>query len=146
MSKTQYAYSRALGRRVKVETLDTTKQLPRRNKPFKVKWVRFPLWWVGRLRNARASTFQLAFAVLAEAFKREYIGGDIVLSSEVTGMPRTTRMQAARELVELGLIGTTQKGHQATVVSHINYSYRRSVLKTERRVLKPERGVLKTER
>jgi hypothetical protein len=55
-----------------------------------------------------------------EAFKREHIGGDIVLSSEVTRMPQTTRRRVAKELVKLGLIDIEQIGNGAPVVTGIN--------------------------
>ena len=58
--------------------------------------------------------------VLEEAFKREHMRGDIVLSSEVTRMPQTTRRRAAKELVKLGLITIEQIGNGAPVVTGIN--------------------------
>ncbi len=64
--------------------------------------------------------------ILSEAFKRapkrNYRGGDIVLSSTVVaGMPRTTRWRAAKELAQLGLIEIEQNGRQAPRVIHIYY-------------------------
>lgn len=122
MGKTGYAYSPALGRRVAVESTISTKQQPKRKrkrKPFEVDWVKYPAWWIEALRNASAGAHQLALVVLAEAFRREYIGGNIVLSVEVVKMSRATKMRAVRELVELGLIAVKQNGRQATVVSGI---------------------------
>jgi hypothetical protein len=121
MDKTRYAYSPALGRRVRIETLNTTKQPPRRkHKPFKVNWVKLPAWWVEVLRGATGTARLLAMEVLIEAFKREHIKGNIVLSSEVTKIPQTTRRRAAKELVELGLITIEQIGNRAPVVTGIN--------------------------
>ena len=55
---------------------------------FKPGWVKLPVRWVEALRQSRsASTYHLALIILIEAFKREQIGGEIVLSTEVTGMP-----------------------------------------------------------
>ena len=92
MGKTQYVYSPALGKRIAVES-DTTQVAARKRKrkPFKVEWFKYPTWWIEALRKASAGAHLLAPIILAEAFKREYIGGDIVLSSELTKMPPTTR-------------------------------------------------------
>jgi hypothetical protein len=85
--------------------------------PFKAKFVQVPLWWVEALRQTkRVSTYQLAHAILTEAFKRERLGGDIVLSSKVTGMLRNARMKATKELVEFGLIEVERSGMQAARV------------------------------
>jgi GTP-sensing pleiotropic transcriptional regulator CodY len=57
---------------------------------------------------------------LIEAFKRKHLGGQIVLSAKVTGgMPRSTKMRAATELAEFGLIEIRSMGKKATVVSII---------------------------
>jgi hypothetical protein len=68
-------------------------------------------------RAKRISTYQLAHVILFEDFKRKQIGGDIVLSSEVTGMRSQTRVRAAKELVQLGLITLRQNGKEAFRVS-----------------------------
>jgi hypothetical protein len=74
-------------------------------KTFRVEWVKLPLRWVEALRQSKnASTCHLAMALLFEAFKRKHVGGEVVLSSAMTGMPRNTRMRAAKELTQLGLI------------------------------------------
>jgi hypothetical protein len=119
MSKTRYAYSPALGRHVKV---GTKKPPPwkRKRKPFNVGWVKLPAWWVEVLDGASGAARQMAMVVLVEAFRREHIRGDIVLSAEVTSMPQTTRRRAARELVKLGLITIEQIGNEAPVVTGIN--------------------------
>jgi hypothetical protein len=121
MGKTRYAYSPALGRHVKVET----KQPPprkRKRKPFKVSWFKFPAWWIEVLHKAGAGARLLAPIILAEAFKRAYIKGDIVLSSEVTKMPPTTRRRAIRDLVRLGLIAVEQNGNGAPIVVAIHHN------------------------
>jgi hypothetical protein len=54
--------------------------------------------------------------ILFEAFKREQVGGEIVLSATMTGMPRTTRRRATAELVKLKLIEIKQCGNGAVRV------------------------------
>jgi hypothetical protein len=56
---------------------------------------------------------------LKEAFRREYVGGEIVLSTEVTGLSRKVRCRAVKKLVKLGLIEIEQNGNQATRVISI---------------------------
>jgi hypothetical protein len=70
------------------------------------------LTWREALRRAKCagSTYDLALTILFEAFKREHVGDEIVLSAKLTGMPRDTRRRAARELVKLGLIKLRQTG------------------------------------
>jgi hypothetical protein len=55
----------------------------------------------------------LALVILAEDFKRKNVGGEVVLSSWVTEMPRCTKMRAANELVDLGLIKIVKDGKHA---------------------------------
>lgn len=116
------------GRRIAVETMPTPgapsgrrkrKQQP---KPFKARWIKVPRWWLEVLQDASASAHQLALIVLAEAFKRQYIRGEVVLSSEVTKMPHSTRRRAAKELVRLGLIGVEWNGKRASTISAIRFS------------------------
>ena len=92
-------------------------------KAFEVEWVKLPRMWVEALRRStRVATYQLAHVILLEAFKREHTGGEIVLSADLTGMPRSTRRRAMRELVKLGLIKAhRQSGKQAYRVSLVNY-------------------------
>jgi hypothetical protein len=97
----------------------------KRRKPFKAQWVKLPRHWVEALQQSRSvSTYQLALAILFEAFKRKYLSGEIILSSTTTKMARNTKMRAARELVELGLIEIEQDCNQAARVT-ILYSKRR---------------------
>jgi hypothetical protein len=56
---------------------------------------------------------------LVEAFKREQIGGEIVLSMQVTGMHRNTRIRAVAELVQMGLIRVRQEGKEAVKVLNL---------------------------
>jgi hypothetical protein len=110
------------GRRIAVETLDLGIAPKKKRKPFKAEWVKLPLRWVEVLRRSKsASTIHLAHVILFEAFKREHVGGEIVLSSTMTGMPRQTRRWAAHELAKLGLIKLEQNGREALRVSNIYY-------------------------
>src|SRR3974377_1771320 len=71
---------------------------------FRPHWVNLPTRWVEALRRSKsASTYQLALTVLLEAFKREQLGGEIVLSMKTTGMPSSTRARAVGKLVKLVL-------------------------------------------
>jgi hypothetical protein len=98
-----------------------------KREPFKPEFVKLPTRWIEVLRNAKnGNTRQLAMEILAEAFKREpkrnYRGGDIILSSTVVvGMPRWAKAKAVKELVQLGLIEIEQIGRQAPRVIHIYY-------------------------
>jgi hypothetical protein len=111
------------GKRIEVETLNTGTSSPRKHKPFKAQFVMVPLRWVETLQRSKsASAYQLALAILLEAFKLKAFkrkGSEITLSSTVTKMPRNTKTRAAKELAELGLIEIKQIGNQAIKVSII---------------------------
>jgi hypothetical protein len=94
------------GKRIEVDTLDTGRTPKPRRKTFEAKFVKVPVHWITALSQTKSAgtTWRLAIVILAEAFKRKHIGGEIVLSSQVTRMPHATRYRAARELVSLGLI------------------------------------------
>jgi hypothetical protein len=131
MGKARYVYRH--GKRIEVETLTPkTPARGKRRKPFKVEWFKFPAWWIDVLRNASAGAHLLALIVLAENYRQEQIGGDIVLSSVVTKMSRPTKMRAVRELVELGLIAITKNGKQAIGVLAVYTKRRRSKDETPR--------------
>jgi hypothetical protein len=92
------------GRRIEVETLNTGRA-KRRRKSFETKFVKVPARWIEALSQTKSvSTWRLTMVILAEAFKRKHLGGEIVLSSQVTRMPHATRYRATQELVRLGLI------------------------------------------
>jgi hypothetical protein len=112
------------GRRIEVEELDVG-LTPRKKKraPFKADWVKLPQYWVEALRQSKClSTYKLAHVILFEAFKREQVGGEIVLSSTVTGMKRYAKTKAAKELTKLGLIEIGKAGNRAMRVTNIYYS------------------------
>jgi hypothetical protein len=80
--------------------------------------VKLPLHWVKAVRQAKnINTYHLAVAIQLEAFQRERVGGEIVLSTEMTGMAsRANRHRAAMELEKLGLIELLREGNQASKV------------------------------
>jgi hypothetical protein len=107
------------GRRLAVDTLDIAAPM-RKRKPFKVQFVRVPANWIERLERSKSpGTFKLAHRILIEAFKREYVGGEIILSTEVTRLSRKVRSKAVKELVGLGLVEIEQKGNQAVRVKNV---------------------------
>ena len=93
---------------------------PRKQKSFKIDWVKLPNYWIEQLdRCQRLGTIKLAHRILREAYKRQYLGGEVVLSVAVTGLPRSTRRRAVEEMVKLGLIHTQQEGNKAVVVTEL---------------------------
>jgi hypothetical protein len=108
------------GRRIPIDTINTATPANKKPKPFEVSFVKLPHFWIQRLkRSNNPGTFKLAFQILKEAFKRQYVGGEIVLSTEVTELPREVRRRAVRELIQFGLIETEQNGNQAIRVTSI---------------------------
>jgi hypothetical protein len=94
---------------------------PKRNhQPFKAEWVKLPAMWINRLGQSKSgSTYKLAHRILGEAFKRNRVGGQIVLSRKVTGLPCSTTVRAAKELAKLGLIQIQQSGNKAIRVMNV---------------------------
>ena len=81
---------------------------------FRVHWVKLPVPWVKALRRSKSvNTYRLALTILIEAFWREQTGGELVLSTEVTGMHRNSKIRAMDELVRLGLIRIRRDGRRA---------------------------------
>jgi hypothetical protein len=108
------------GRRIAIDTINTGAPAKKKRKPFEVSFVKLPNFWINRLRHARkVSTITLAHVILREAFKRQHVGEEIVLSTEATGLSRQVRARAVNELRELGLIETEQNGNQAVRVISI---------------------------
>jgi hypothetical protein len=106
------------GKRIEVGTLEP-KKAPKRRKPFEVQWVKTPTEWIRRLRGQSGGAYQLALYVLKRDFERKHKGGEIILSTAATGLPRQTRTRAVKILVDLGLIGVEQHGSQAVKVTHL---------------------------
>jgi hypothetical protein len=107
------------GRRIEVETIDTGHR-PKKRRSFEYRWVKLPRHWIsGLARSKSAATYRLAHIILVEAFHDNHPDGKIVLSAEVTrNMPACTKMRAAKELAEYGLITIEQLGrsHKALMV------------------------------
>jgi hypothetical protein len=108
------------GRRIAVETISAGAPGKKR-KPFSVQFVKLPGYWIKQLEQSNCpGTFKLAHRILKENFKRDCVGGgDIVLSSEATGLSRKVRSKAVKELIRLGLIKIEQNGNQAVRVIDI---------------------------
>ena len=107
------------GKRIATDNICATTPVKER-KRFVVQFVKLPVEWIERLEQSNSpGTFKLAHRVLKEAFKRRYLGGEIVLSTEATGLSRKVRSKAVKELVRLGLIEITQNGNQAVRVTKI---------------------------
>jgi hypothetical protein len=112
-------YVRRQGKRIEVDIVDVGTPTKRR-KPFEVQFVKLPNLWIERLEQSnKPGTFKLAHKILKEEFRRQHFGGDIVLSTEVTGLSRKVRSQAVKELVELGLVEIEQNGNQAIRVTNV---------------------------
>ena len=111
--------SRKQDRRSVEEILATPRPPKKERKPFRSKFIQVPSFWREVLRGASGATHDLALAVLDEKHKRDYLGGDIVLSAEVTGMRKTTRKRATQDMVGRGLFEVDQLGHAAPRVTSI---------------------------
>lgn len=107
------------GKKIAVDTIAADPPATKR-RPFKVQFVKLSDYWMERLeRSNNPGTFKLAHRILKEAFKRQYVGGEIVLSAEATGLSRKVRSKAVKELVGLGLIAIEQSGNQAVRVTNL---------------------------
>ena len=107
------------GKRIAVDTINNDMPAKRR-KPFEVRFVKVPAYWIERLERSHSpGTFKLAHRILKEAFKQQYVGGEIVLSTETTGLSRKVRFKAVKELIVLGLVEIEQNGNQAVRVTNL---------------------------
>jgi hypothetical protein len=89
---------------------------------FEPKWVKFPTRWMRALRKSTSvRTYQLAVVILVEELKQRPLGREVVLTSQVTGMPRSSSRRATTDLVKLGLIEVQQEGQQAVRVLRVHY-------------------------
>ena len=91
----------------------------RAGRTFEPRWAKVDRRWRKALRGCAGSTYELAITILFEEYRCRYTGGEIVLSSAVTGMPHGTRTRAANELAQLGLFRVTRSGNHALRVSII---------------------------
>lgn len=109
------------GKTIAVGTVPSKPAPKKRRKSFEAEWVKFPARWAKALQQSKsAATYQLALAILFEAFRQKKRGGEIVLSSVVTGMSKETRRRAANELIEFNLIEVERKGHRALRVTKMH--------------------------
>jgi hypothetical protein len=103
------------GKRFEVES-EPTLDLPKaKRKEFELEFAKLPLHWVKALRQVKnINTYPLAVAIQLEVFQRARMGGEIVLSAEMTGIAsRANRYRAAMELEQLGLIKLFREGNHA---------------------------------
>lgn len=107
------------GQRVEVEVthVDSGKPKPRRRDKFKTDFVKFPETWREALCGSPGAAYELAHAILVEAYVREYLGGEVKLSA--MNMPRASRKRAAERLASLGLIKLSREGCQSHLVTLI---------------------------
>jgi hypothetical protein len=119
----------AHGKRFQVETIypsGTTKRAHKR-RPFKARFVQVPDYWMRQLeRYGSAAMYQLALRILREDHKRrrQQLGkGEIILSTEVTGLGRETRSWAIKRMVEAKMIKVSQDGNQAARVVELLHMY-----------------------
>jgi hypothetical protein len=107
------------GKRIAVDTLNTATPIKKR-RSFAMHFAKLPDYWIEQLQKSNnPGTLKLALRILKEAFKRQYLGEEIVLSTEITKLSRKVRCRAVKELVQLGLIEIEQNGNQATRVISI---------------------------
>jgi len=106
----EYVYSPGAGKNIRVTAIDAP--TPARRK-FRADFVKVPRAWIERLRDAPGSVYGLALDILAEDFRRKNVGGEIILSAAVTGLPQRQRHRAIAALVSRGLIEVRKGRNQA---------------------------------
>ena len=109
------------GRQIEVETI----QLPPRprRKAFEPRFVQVPRHWIsGLARSNSVNTYRLALLILFAAFKNKQRNGEVTLSTAMTGMPRNTKVRAARELADwlIQLRGCEAGALRARIISNKN--------------------------
>jgi len=105
-------------------TMRTSKRRRPRKLGFKVGWVKFPLRWWKRLKEAGvgSASYDLAIAILVESFKLEQMAvKEIVLSKQVTGLSSGARRKAINTLVRLKLIRIKRAVGKAVRVTELYY-------------------------
>jgi len=107
------------GKMIAVDTINTAEPVKKR-RSFVMHFATLPDYWIEQLQKSNnPGTFKLALRILKEAFKRQYLGEEIVLSTEITRLSRKVRCRAVKELVQLELIEIEQSGNRATRVISI---------------------------
>ena len=98
------------GRRIEIVTVNPD-IAPKKKRLFEPRWVKLPRHWISGLGQSKsANTYRLALLILLEAYRDRRGRGEITLSTAMTGMPRNSRIAAARELAEIGLISLKEGG------------------------------------
>ena len=108
------------GKRIELDTLEHKTPARKKRARFKATWARLPRYWSDQLEQARGmTTYRLAHRVLREVFKRQVVGGSVILSAEVTGLQHTSRRRAIEDMLRLHLFDIAQKGKRAAVVTEL---------------------------
>jgi hypothetical protein len=86
-------------------------------------WVQLPKKWVEALwRSKSAYTIKLAHLILLAEYSQRRSHKKIKLTKETTGMSRSPRHRAVKELVKLGLIETEKVGEGRSIrVTQVNH-------------------------
>ena len=108
------------GKRIELDTLEHKTPARKKGAPFKAPWARLTKHWSDQLEQSRGmATYRLAHRVLHEVFKRQVIGGSVILSAEVTGLQHTSRRRAIEDMLRLQLFSIAQQGKRAAVVTEL---------------------------
>jgi hypothetical protein len=107
------------GRRIEIVTINPD-IAPKKKRLFEPRWVKLPRHWISGLGQSKsANTYRLALLILLEAYRDRRGRGEITLSTAMTGMPRNSRIAAARELAEIGLITLKEGGGNRALKARI---------------------------
>jgi hypothetical protein len=107
------------GRRIEIVTINPD-IAPKKKRLFEPRWVKLPRHWISGLGQSKsANTYRLALLILLEAYRDRRGRGEITLSTAITGMPRNSRIAAARELAEIGLISLKEGGGNRALKARI---------------------------
>jgi hypothetical protein len=107
------------GRRIEIVTVNPD-IAPKKKRLFEPRWVKLPRHWISGLGQSKsANTYRLALLILLEAYRDRRGRGEITLSTAMTGMPRNSRIAAARELAEIGLITLKEGGGNRALKARI---------------------------
>jgi hypothetical protein len=108
------------GKRIELDVLEPKAPARKKRAPCKAPWARLTKHWSDQLEQARGmATYRLAHRVLHEAFKRQVIGGSVILSEAVTGLRHTSRRRAIEDMLRLQLFNIAQQGKRAAVVTEL---------------------------
>ena len=112
------------GKRIELNTLEPKSPARKRRKQFKPQFALVSVYWIKELEKYKsAGLYQLAHCILLEDHKCKQIGGEIILSRAVTGLPRQTRAWAIRKMVEAKMIEVSQTGNEAVRVVKLLHTH-----------------------